>query len=88
MATFFRSAHPDLTGSRHLQGGEPVHVSGAHEGGDLRFRVPARALEIRVSIGGVVSQHRPALDTLLVEPDERRVVATWRLTADSRPACV
>jgi hypothetical protein len=56
-------------------------VSGAHEGGDLRFRVPARALEVRLSIGGVVSRHRPALDTLLVEPDERRVVATWRLTA-------
>ncbi len=76
----FRSAHPDLAGSRHLKGGEPVLVSGASEGGDVAFRVPARALSVRLSIRGAVSRHRPLLDTLLIEPDERRVVATWRVT--------
>ena len=78
---FFHAAHPDLTASRKLRGGEPVLVENAAEGGDVRFEVPRVPLDVAISIRGAVAQHRAGLDTLLIEPDERRAVLTWRVTA-------
>jgi hypothetical protein len=77
---FHQAAHPDLIAPRPFQGGEPVRVEGASEGGPLAFRVPRLALSIAVSIKRAVTTHRPTLDTLVIEPDERRVTATYRLT--------
>jgi hypothetical protein len=77
---FHNSASADLTAARPLRGGEPVRVAGAAEGGDLRFRIPRRTLEITISIKGRAVARPPQLDTLLIEPDERRAVLTWRLT--------
>ncbi|MCC6557370.1 MAG: DUF2169 domain-containing protein [Polyangiaceae bacterium] len=78
---FFHAAHPDLTSARKLRGGEPVAVEGAAEGGDVRFAVPRVPLEVAIRIRGEVARHRPGIDTLLIEPDDRRVVITWRVTA-------
>ena len=75
-----RGAHPDLTAPYHFRGGEPVIVSNASDAGEVRFNVPARAVEVAVSIKGVAQHHRPALDTIVIEPDARRVVLSWRAT--------
>ena len=75
-----RGAHPDLAAPYHFKGGEPVSVTHASDAGEVRFNVPARVLEVTVSIKGITQDHRPVLDTLLVEPDARRVVLAWRAT--------
>jgi hypothetical protein len=77
---FFHAAHPDLVSSRPFQGGEPVRLEGASEGGPVAFRVPRLDLAIAVSIEGSTSTASPTLDTLLIAPDERRVVLTYRHT--------
>lgn len=77
---FFHAAHPDLVASRHFQGGEPVRLEGAAEGGPVAFRVPRLELSISVSIKGSSATARPVLDTLVITPDERRVVLTYRHT--------
>lgn len=76
----FQAAHPDLVSPRPFQGGEPVRVEGASEGGPVAFRVPRVDLEFDVSIKRSSKTHRPVLDTLIIEPDERRVTIVYRLT--------
>ncbi|MFT3766878.1 MAG: DUF2169 domain-containing protein [Minicystis sp.] len=77
---FYHSASPDLIASRPFHGGEPIRVEGASEGGPIAFRVPRLSLDIAVSIKRSVTSHRPVLDTILIEPDDRRVTLTHRLT--------
>lgn len=77
---FFHAAHPDLIASRHFQGGEPVRLEGCAEGGPVAFRVPRLDLAITPKIKGSAQTSRPALDTLVIEPDERRVLLTYRHT--------
>lgn len=76
----FQAAHPDLVSPRHFQGGEPVRVDGASEGGPVAFRVPRVELELDVSIKRSSRTQRPVLDTVVIEPDERRVTLVYRLT--------
>jgi hypothetical protein len=77
---FFQAAAPELIAPRPFTGGEPVRIEGAAEGGPVVFRVPRLALEVDVSIKRSVTTHRPVLDTMVIEPDERRVTLTYRLT--------
>ncbi|APR82345.1 Hypothetical protein A7982_07694 [Minicystis rosea] len=77
---FLQAAPPELVSPRLFQGGEPVRIEGASERGPVAFRVPRPALEIAVSIKRSVTHHRPVIDTIVIEPDERRVVLTHRLT--------
>jgi hypothetical protein len=77
---FHRAAHPDLAAPHHFRGGEPVIVTGASEDGEIRFDVPARAIAIAVRMKGEDHVHAAALDTILIEPDEQRVVLSWRVT--------
>jgi hypothetical protein len=78
---YFNAAHPSLTSSRPFAGGEPVLVTHVSEVGDLRFQVPAAAPSITARIRRATVDLPAALDTLLIEPDARRVVLTWRATA-------
>ena len=77
-ARFFQLAPPGLVSSGYLQGGEPVEVLGAlPDAVPLRFRLPAVRMTATYALGG--PQARPAhLDTVLIEPDARRVVLVWR----------
>jgi hypothetical protein len=77
---YFNGASTGLVSAKPFKGGEPVHVVNATESGELRFQVPSVALDIRSSIRGVESGHAAVLDTLVIEPDERRVLVTWRAT--------
>jgi hypothetical protein len=77
---FHHAAHPDLIAPRHFEGGEPVRIEGASKSGPIELRVPRLPLEIAVSIKRSITLHRPVLDTLVIEPDERRVTITYRLT--------
>lgn len=77
---FFNGAPPGLTSARPLKGGEAVHITNVTDAGEIGFRLPSAAPGIGLSIRRVVTDHVPALDTVLIEPDQRRVVLTWRLT--------
>lgn len=78
---FFGAAPVDQQVRPRLRGGEPVAVAGASaEHATLAFALPAAELRAAVVVRGKRSEHAPALDTVLIEPDERRVVLTWRAT--------
>jgi len=77
---FFQSAHPDLVCPGHLQGGERARVLNVRPGGPVEFAVPRRRLEVTVDIRGERSAPAAVLDTVLIEPDDGRVVCTWKAT--------
>lgn len=74
---FFHFA-PSALAMPRLRGDEPVVVDGATPEGSLRFWLPrfSVALTFRRDSGDEV---RPcALETVIIEPDERRLVLVWR----------
>jgi len=75
-----QSSPVDLVVRGHLKGGERVAVSNATPAGELAFTVPKRRLEIGVWIRGELAIHRSVMDTLVIEPDEQRVLCTWKTT--------
>lgn len=77
---FYNGAHPALVSARPFKGGETVHVTNVTESGEIGFRLPASPPRVALSIRRTVTEHVPALDTVLIEPDHRRVVLTWRVT--------
>jgi hypothetical protein len=77
---YFHGAHPDLVTRRPLQGGEAVSIVNASPAGAIQFEVPRRRFEVCARIRGETERRVPMLDTLLIEPDERRVIATWKAT--------
>lgn len=76
----FHAAHPDLISPKPLAGGEQVRVEGASQGGPVAFRIPRLDLDVEVSIKRSRSKLNPTLDTLIIEPDERRVTLVHRAT--------
>lgn len=75
---FFNAAHPDLVFDRHLRGGEPVQVLNASPAGPLSFNFPAARFQVKVKIAGKVEEPPLNLETVLIEPDARRLCLTWR----------
>ena len=75
---FFNSAPSGLVSPRPFAGGEQVRVTGAHRRGDLQFRLPAHPLAVTAWIKGAARRATPALDTVVIEPDEERLLLIWR----------
>ncbi len=75
---FHNAATPGLVSVPRLRGGEPVSVVGASRAGALAFLLPAPELIVTARIAGREESCAPLLDTVLVEPDEERIVLTWR----------
>lgn len=76
---YFNGAHPRLVSERHFVGGEKVAIDGVRRAGQLTFTVPQRALDVLVRSRGRLAQHLPALDTLVIDSDQRRLVVLWRV---------
>ncbi|CAM4542723.1 DUF2169 family type VI secretion system accessory protein [Myxococcus xanthus] len=77
---FFHAAPDGLRASTHLQGGEPVVLEGVSPDGPLAFPLPTYRLLARCTFSGRRETRRMALDTVLLEPEERRLVLAWRAT--------
>jgi hypothetical protein len=75
---FFNAAAPGLTCRALLAGGEPVELEHASVTGPLRFSLPRCALRVTVAAAGGPVQPPVRLETVLLEPDEDRLVLTWR----------
>ena len=75
---FFNAAHPDLIFDRYLAGGEPVEVLNASRDGAVRFTLPICTLSLGIQISGALETPPLNLETVLIEPDRRRLCLTWR----------
>jgi hypothetical protein len=64
------------------RGGERVRLMGFTPEGTLEFRLPeVPAPPMRVRFPGGYAKLAPNLDTIVIEPDERRVILSWRARA-------
>jgi hypothetical protein len=75
---FFTCAHPDLVFDRYLQGGEPVKIRNASVEGEMDFYIPACKFSNRVTIANRVEEPPLNLETVLIEPDDKRLSLVWR----------
>jgi hypothetical protein len=71
-------AAPGLICPGYLGGGEPVALVGLSEDGPLEFELPKLAFYVGSETADGAQEHRPALDTVLLEPNERAFELTWR----------
>ncbi|WAS94858.1 DUF2169 family type VI secretion system accessory protein [Nannocystis punicea] len=75
---YFNVAPEALRARGYLQGGEAVRVENASSEGPLHLALPICRLSIEVRIAGARRALRPELETILIEPDERRLCMVWR----------
>jgi len=75
---FFSSAASELTTSTHLVGNERILVEGASPRGRLRLTMPGVAPRVTVRLSQRSEAVPMRLDGVTVEPDDERVVLTWR----------
>jgi hypothetical protein len=80
-ARFFQVAPADLIAPSYLKGGEPVRLVHLLPEGECRFQLPVCVPVIQAHIAGTVETPRAHLETVLIEPDERRVCMLWRAAA-------
>ena len=77
-ARFCQIAPAGLVTQGHLRGGELVHLTGFTPNGAIQLQLPTHRVEVTYLLDGT-EQSRPALlDTLVIEPDARRVILVWR----------
>jgi hypothetical protein len=75
---FCQIAPVGLVATRHLEGGEPVTLSGMTLAGVLRFTLPALRVGMAHWLDTGVEERPGLLDTIIIEPDARRLVMVWR----------
>lgn len=77
---FFSAGSPGLVSQAPLRGDEEVVVQNACPGGRIHLQLPAIRPRISARIGLSVRELPTNLDTVIVEPDERRLQLVWRST--------
>ncbi|MFH1028045.1 MAG: DUF2169 domain-containing protein [Pseudomonadota bacterium] len=75
---FFSSSAPGLCAAKHLSGTEQVLVEGASRHGALRFDLPGVKPLASIRCWQNEEVIPLQLDTVIVEPDEARLVLVWR----------
>src|SRR5262249_7399212 len=75
---FFQLAPAELVSPAPLRGREELAGVNMSAEGLVAFRLPQRAFFVGGRQGRVWTEHRPALDTVLIEPEVGRVEVTWR----------
>ena len=83
---FSNAASADLIFDDFLLGGEPLALDGVSPDGPLRLSIPTARPRVEIWVGGVRERPPIRLETVLIEPDERRLSLTWRaaLRCDKR----
>ncbi|MFH1153745.1 MAG: DUF2169 domain-containing protein, partial [Pseudomonadota bacterium] len=75
---FYNAAHPDLITREYLAGNEPVAIINATPDGALKFRLPGLRIHTVFHVQGTPEPAPSHLDTLILEPDERRLMMVYR----------
>ena len=75
---FYQCAPTDQQTQTPLRGGEWVELSNLTPSGEMRFQLPKVRLGLRTRFAksGLV-EHRAALHSVIIEPDESRVMLVW-----------
>jgi hypothetical protein len=74
---FFQAAPADQT-CPHLRGGERVRLTHMTPEADLVFQLPRVEIPVKVCGAARSAETMAILDTVLIEPDLRECVLTWR----------
>lgn len=75
---FYNAAHPDLVSKDYFRGNEAVRVTNASKEGVLSFRLPKFDVRSTFYIDGKVIEQACNLDTVIIEPEDRRLILVWR----------
>jgi hypothetical protein len=75
---FLQVAPADQITTSYLKGGEVVDLRGVTPQGELRFLLPSLVVGANYRLDNAVQRRPAALDTILLEPDENRLVMVWR----------
>ncbi len=76
---FFNAAPADLQ-VPYLRGGEHINLARLASCGNLSFQLPIWKLNVCVIAKGRAVDLVPVLDTLVIEPDQRQALLTWRIS--------
>jgi hypothetical protein len=76
--SYFRCAPADQQVSGFLKGGEEVTLRNLTPEGLLRFRLPRISLGFNTLMGGGTTHNRAQLHTVILEPEERRLIMVWQ----------
>lgn len=84
---YFQSAPADQQ-MPYPTGGEEVRLENLSSSGIKRFRLPKMPMPILfVPHRGEARQHDAIIDTILIEPDNNRLILTWRVSMPLRRNC-
>lgn len=75
---FFQMAPPGLVTRGYFQGAESIEVRGATPEGILRFQIPFLRVRHVYVVDGEPYMRWAHIDTVIIEPDHRRVMLVWR----------
>jgi hypothetical protein len=75
---FFQSAPPDMIFERPLAGGERLRLTGLSPEGFIEAALPHVSLDVEVRIAGATERPPARLETVLIEPDEKRLSLSFR----------
>jgi len=75
---FFQAAPDDQQANGYLRGGEDVELINLSPERFLRFRLPRVALGFVTRLERERVDHRANLHTVVIEPDQRRVLLVWQ----------
>lgn len=77
---YFQCAPRDQQFAPRLRGGESLELENLTPDGLLRFRLPKHYFAFTTHIGRRRLEHRADLQTVIIDPDERRLAMTWHST--------
>lgn len=75
---FFQLAPPDQVVPDYLKGGEEIQIRGATPSGQLQFCLPTYRIQVTYRLDNKDHIRLPNLDTVIIEPDESRLILLWR----------
>ncbi|RMI00752.1 MAG: DUF2169 domain-containing protein [Calditrichaeota bacterium] len=74
---YFQAA-PEDQWCEHLRGGEAVRLVNLTPEGKMAFRLPVFEVPVKLIYRSHNEELRNILDTVIIEPDKRRCILTWR----------
>jgi hypothetical protein len=84
---YFQAAPPEQQ-VPHLKGGEEVTLHNLSPEGVLKFQIPIKPMPMLfIPYRGRDIERDGVIDTLLIEPDQRRFTLTWRVSLPLRRNC-
>jgi hypothetical protein len=75
---FHQVAPPDQITAQPLRGGELVQLHNMNPHGSLQFALPRLQFFVGARTDDGMTEHRPALDTVVLLPGTRQLEMTWR----------